>query len=146
MATKKTILVLIAKLEIAYGKEVSDDAAALYAEVLADIDDVVLKSAVMEHIGANKWFPKVSDLRERARELGSSSHPSLLEESLEKAKWESWNKLSERKLALKDLWVHEQIFVPVDWDTLIKEFKAQERYSGAEALEEHKQYIMAEAR
>jgi len=41
----------------------------VFAIALRDIDDDLLKAAVVQHIGSNKWFPAVADLRETAVSL-----------------------------------------------------------------------------
>jgi hypothetical protein len=41
----------------------------LYARLLLDIPDDVLEAAVMQHMAQSQWWPKVSELRERATNL-----------------------------------------------------------------------------
>lgn len=41
----------------------------IFALTLRDIDDDLLRAAVVQHIGSSKWFPSVADLRETAVSL-----------------------------------------------------------------------------
>ncbi len=56
-----------------YGRGMSVEdlvlALNLYARLLADIDPDLLRAAALHHIATNKWFPKVSELREAALAL-----------------------------------------------------------------------------
>ena len=43
--------------------------ARVFTATLRDIDDDLLKAAVVQHIGTSRWFPAVADLRETAVSL-----------------------------------------------------------------------------
>lgn len=53
----------------------------LYAMTLQDIDDQLLKAAVVNHIATEKWFPAIADIRSSALSLVSraDSTPSAYE-------------------------------------------------------------------
>ena len=75
MATTETVAKAWALLRRAYPDHVqkhlgnaTDQKATmeLYARLLLDIPDDVLEAATMHHITESQWWPKVSELRERA--------------------------------------------------------------------------------
>ena len=57
--------------EYGRGMSIEDSALALklYARLLADIEPSLLQAAALQHIATNKWFPKISELRETALSL-----------------------------------------------------------------------------
>jgi len=57
--------------EYGRGMSIEDSALALklYARLLADIEPNLLQAAVLQHLATNKWFPKISELREMALKL-----------------------------------------------------------------------------
>lgn len=50
-------------------KEVLQATVRVFAVTLRDIDDALLKAAIVQHIGTSKWFPSVADIRETAVSL-----------------------------------------------------------------------------
>lgn len=66
MASKETIQKVFTMLEAAYHVEHSDDTLAVHIQFLADVPDHYLELAAFDHVKMNKWFPAISELRQRA--------------------------------------------------------------------------------
>lgn len=81
MATKKEVSALITLLEETYHvkDEYSDGAVLVYHKVLEDIPFEVLEAAALEHIANSQWFPKPSELRQKAMSYSIPQIPSALE-------------------------------------------------------------------
>ena len=77
MATAETVSRVWKMLTRAYpdhaGKHLAGGEAVetmrLYQRILADIPDNLLEAATVDHIAGSQWFPKASELRERAGAL-----------------------------------------------------------------------------
>jgi len=100
--------------------KVSADMLTLYQELLADIPDAILEQAVHEYAKNNKWFPKVSELREIARRLanladcvGFESAPMI-------------DGLTAKAQELEDKF-YDGEFDPWEWEKLADDFNKADR-------------------
>lgn len=75
MAKKSEILGVLGTLADYYGIEPNDAQLGLYVRALSDLTPDELEHAAAEHIKVNKWFPKVSELRELAEKRTAQKPP-----------------------------------------------------------------------
>lgn len=67
MTQEQEIIQCLAMLKLAYPRqELEEGTIDIYEMALCDIDPALLKTAVLQHIAASKWFPTVAELRESA--------------------------------------------------------------------------------
>lgn len=82
MATQDAIAKTFALLRMEYPdhagkhlrtKTVMTQMMDVYSHALQDIDDVVLLAATWDHVAGSKWWPKASELRDRAFDIMSNA-------------------------------------------------------------------------
>lgn len=70
MASRETIRRCLVILVAAYPRTVlPEQTAGVYSELLADVDDDLLATAVQHHAATSKWFPSVAELRSAVADL-----------------------------------------------------------------------------
>ena len=63
---RRVAVAAIAKLSIAFGKEMPDEQIDIYIDFLSDIEPALLSAAVDKIIQTQSWFPPVADIRATA--------------------------------------------------------------------------------
>jgi len=72
MANLETIHEIFLMLSTAYPKnELNQTTIELYAKLLADLDDELLKAATLDHISKSQWFPTIAELRGAANKIST---------------------------------------------------------------------------
>lgn len=75
MADEAEILDTLSTLADYFGTEPTDKQLRLYVRALSDLTPDELEHAAAEHIKVNKWFPKVSELRELVEKRTAQKSP-----------------------------------------------------------------------
>lgn len=107
MAESNPIFDLLKTLASAYpDRQVPRETLKLYVQALEDIPAYILHRAVIEHIQESPWFPRLSELRQRAVKIaGTPDFASLPDKPTdflrleEDALWEDFDETGELDIA-----------------------------------------------
>lgn len=60
---------------------IQPETLAVYSELLSDLDAALARKAVVRHVGTNKWFPTIAEIRELAAAMVTPGAEQSAEEA-----------------------------------------------------------------
>lgn len=102
-----------------------------YLRLLDDIPSWLLRRAARQHIEQSPWFPKISELRERAAKLSGATRDSL-EGEYAFLRPCTTRSLAQRMLELEDDFTRTGRLAIAEWEQLARDFNKADRPHRAE--------------
>jgi len=131
------IFTILDRLNHAYPeKRLDKPTLKIYIDELGDIPSPLLAEAASQHIRSSPWYPRISELRQRANQLaGSTDFSTLLPKGVDS--------LALQARQLEIAYFHRGDFVRETWENLARQFERVNRPHRAAELRRKADHIHA---
>lgn len=131
------IFTILDRLNHAYPeKRLDKPALKLYIEELGDIPSSLLAEAASQHIRSSPWYPRISELRQRAQQLAGGTDFSILLPT-------GVDSLALQARQLEIAYFHQGDFSRATWENLARQFERVNRPLRAAELRRKSDHIQA---